>query len=170
MDKSLAEIFRLHSDINGFFQEVLQLDGLFSLNRDDMEALGQAYFEKYPEKFVRRNLEEVRLGYRITRFCLLEKALAGMTAETKEFFRKAFERPETIAGQMKESVAPEVLPELVSGFERLQAALNELKAAVDELPRGMIKERFLGGLSTLFNVSYLLNILLAKSGQNSLQE
>ncbi len=170
MEKSLAEIFRLHPDLEAFFQEVLRLGGQFSLSRDDMEALGQAYFEKYPEKFVRRNLEEVRLGYRLTRFCLLEKALAGMPEETKEFFRMAFDRPETIAGQMTQSLAPEVLPELVYGFEQLQTALTELKAAVDELPRGMIKERFLGGLSTLFNVSYLLKILLAKSGQKSLQE
>jgi len=33
---------------------------------------------------------------------------------------------------------------------------------VGELPKGMIKERFLGGLSTLFNINYLLKIFIGR--------
>lgn len=74
MTKSLAELFRLHSRLDDFFDSVRRLDGQFPLGAEDMMALGQAYFERYPEKFVERDLKEVRLGYQLTRFCLLEKS------------------------------------------------------------------------------------------------
>ncbi len=169
MDKSLAEIFRLMPDLRDFFLEVSRLEGGFRFNREDMEALGQAYFERYPEKFVQRNLEEVRLGYQLTRFCLLEKSLAGVKGELKPFFRQAFDHPESIAGLIAGLSESGRGPELAAGFNQLQAALNGLKIIVDELPKGMIKERFLGGLSTLLNVCYLLKVLFERTGQ-SLQE
>ncbi|MDI6846398.1 MAG: hypothetical protein QME28_09715, partial [Candidatus Saccharicenans sp.] len=78
MKRSLAEIFCLYPGLNDFVREVMKLEGQFDLSRSEMEALGQAYFEKYPERYVRRNLEEVRLGYQLTRVCLLERAMAGL--------------------------------------------------------------------------------------------
>ncbi|RFT17008.1 MAG: hypothetical protein OP8BY_0950 [Candidatus Saccharicenans subterraneus] len=170
MDKTLAEIFRLKPDLQDFFLEVRRLEGDFPFNREDMEALGQAYFERYPEKFVQRNLEEVRLGYQLTRFCLLEKSMAGIKGELKDFFRQAFAQPDKITGLMADLTGSGLGPELATGFGQLQAVLDGLKAIVDELPKGMVKERFLGGLSSLFNVCYLLKVLIARSGQESLQD
>lgn len=170
MDKSLAEIFRLAPQLKDFFLEVSRLEGGFRFNREDMEALGQAYFERYPEKFVRRNLEEVRLGYQLTRFCLLEKSLAGIKRELKPFFRQAFDHPENICGLLAGLTESGLGPELAAGFNQLQSALDGLKAIVDDLPKGMIKERFLGGLSTLLNVCYLLKVLIERTGQQSLQD
>ncbi|MCX8160985.1 MAG: hypothetical protein N3G18_08655 [Candidatus Saccharicenans sp.] len=170
MDKSLAEIFRLEPDLQGFFLQVRRLEGQFRFDREEMEALGQAYFDKYPEKFVQRNLEEVRLGYQLTRFCLLEKSMAGMKRELKDFFRQAFDQPENIAGLVAGLSGSGQGPELAAGFGQLQASLDGLKAIVDELPKGMVKERFLGGLSSLLNVCYLLKLFIGRIGQESLQD
>lgn len=65
-------------------------------------ALDQVYFDRYPEKFVKRDLEEVRLGYLLTRFCLLEKALDNFPDEVKGFFRQASEQPEAISRCLEE--------------------------------------------------------------------
>ncbi|MCR4395601.1 MAG: hypothetical protein NUW07_02570 [Candidatus Saccharicenans sp.] len=163
MADSLAELFRLHSQPDDFFEAVRPLGGQFPLGAKEMVALGQAYFERYPEKFVQRDLEEVRLGYRLTRFCLLEKALGNFPEEVKEFFRRAFEQPEAAAGLLESFRGSSQGEKIQEYFGQLQSSLSEIKSIVDELPKGMIKERFLGGLSTLFNISYLLKILISRT-------
>lgn len=164
MERSLAELFRLHSRLDDFFEAVRQLGGQFPLGAEEMEALGQAYFERYPEKFVKRDLEEVRLGYQLTRFCLLEKALDNFPDEVKGFFRQAFEQPEAISRSLEEFRKSNYGEELLDYFNRLQTSLLTIKNTVDELPKGMIKERFLGGISFLFNVVYLLKIFIPRTG------
>ena len=170
MSISLVDLFRQNSDLEVFCQEVRKLGGDFDLDSRQMEALGQAYFELHPEKFVKRDLDEVRLGYQLARCCLLEKALAGLPAAVKDFFRRAFDQPELIASLLDDYRRSGDLPLLVSSFNRLQASLDELKAAIDELPKGMIKERFLGGISTLYNTRYLLSIFISRLNLNSLQD
>lgn len=164
MTKTLADIFRSTAEVEDFFIEVKNLNGKFPLRADDLLALGQAYFERYPERFVERNLEEVRLGYRLTRFCLMEKALADFPDEVKEFFRQAFENPETAAPLLESFRRSPYGEKIQEYFGLLQSSLAEIKSTVDELPRGMVKERFLGGLTTLFNISYLLKMLISRTG------
>lgn len=170
MEISLADIFRIQPDLQSFCQEVLRLEGHFVLGREEMELLGQAYFEKYPEKYVQRNMNEVRLGYQLTRFCFLEKALENLPAEVKSFFRKAFDNPAAISTEIENFLKSGDRALLFSSFVKLKTSLEELKATVDELPKGMIKERFLGGLTTLFNVSYLLEMFLSKLNPECLQD
>ena len=170
MSISLADLFRQNSDLEAFCQEVRKLGGDFDLDSRQMEALGQAYFELHPEKFVKRDLDEVRLGYQLARCCLLEKALAGLPPAVKDFFRRACDQPESIAGLLDDYRRSGDLPLLVSSFNRLQASLDELKAAIDELPKGMIKERFLGGISTLYNTRYLLSIFISRLSSHGLQD
>ena len=163
MERSLAELFRLHPRLDSFFEAVRQLGGQFPLGAEEMVALGQAYFERYPEKFVKRDLEEVRLGYQLTRFCLLEKALDNFPEEVKGFFRRAFDQPQAISEILQEFRESDHGEKLADYFSQLQAALSAMKNTVDELPKGMVKERFLGGISTLFNVVYLLKILISRA-------
>jgi hypothetical protein len=170
MALSLADLFRQNSDLGAFCQEVRKLGGNFNLTSREMEALGQAYFELYPEKYVQRDLAEVRLGYQLARCCLLEKALAGLPDRIKDFFRQAFDQPESIARLIEDFRRSEEAGLLASSFDRLQTSLDQLKAAIDELPKGMIKERFLGGISTLYNTRYLLNIFISQPGFKSLQD
>ncbi|MBC7363686.1 MAG: hypothetical protein H5U07_03970 [Candidatus Aminicenantes bacterium] len=163
MSKNLVDLFRTTLDLEDFFTEVKKLQGNFSLSTADLMALGQAYFERYPEKFVQRNLDEVRLGYQLTRFCLLEKALSSFPEEVKEFFRQAFDKPEAAPVLLEAFRVSAFGDRLQEYFVQLQASLSEIKTTVDELPKGMIKERFLGGLSTLHNVVYLLKILISRN-------
>ncbi|MGB9764935.1 MAG: hypothetical protein ACPLZD_06235 [Candidatus Saccharicenans sp.] len=164
MCRILADIFRSTADLEDFFTEVRSLNGNFPLTVDDLLALGQAYFERYPERFVERNLEEVRLGYRLTRFCLMEKALANLPEEAKNFFRQAFEKPELVAGLLESFRCSTYGEKIQEYFGLLQGSLTEIKSTVDELPKGMVKERFLGGLTTLLNITYLLKVLISRAG------
>ena len=170
MSISLADLFRHNLDPEAFCREVRKLEGNFDLSSREMADLGQAYFELHPEKFVRRDLDEVRLGYQLTRCCLLEKALAGLPDEIKSVFRQAFDQPESIANLIEEYARSEERQLLVSSFNRLQGSLDVLKLSIDELPKGMIKERFLGGISTLYNTRYLLNLFISRLSVNSLQD
>ena len=40
--------------------------------------------------------------------------------------------------------------------------LDRVKETIDSLPRGMIKERFVGGISSFYNNLYLVKQLIAK--------
>ncbi len=170
MAVSVADIFIRYPDPADFCREVSRLGGNFSLTKQDMEAFGEAYFNRYPEKYVQRNLDEVRLGYKLTRCSLLEKALAGINDQIKDLFRKAFTTPEAVSSLLEEFIRSGDRKLLATSLERLQACLDELKTTVDELPKGMIKERFLGGLSTLLNINYLLRVYFSRISSQSLQE
>jgi hypothetical protein len=49
---------------------------------------------------------------------------------------------------------------LLADHTALSAALAGLKATIDEIPKGMIKERFVGGISNLFNILYVIGMKL----------
>ncbi|MCK7541279.1 MAG: hypothetical protein MZV63_65525 [Marinilabiliales bacterium] len=40
------------------------------------------------------------------------------------------------------------------------AALDGLKAVIDDIPKGLIKERFVGGISNLYNILYVIGLKL----------
>lgn len=170
MRPSLEELFLRQPDFSSFYEELLRLEGHFDLGREEMELLGQAYLEKYPEKYVQRNMEEVRLGYQLTRLCLLEKALENLSPEIKKFFRQAFADPASLPTEMEKFLKSGDRALLKSSYERLKISLEELKKTIAELPKGMIKERFLGGLTTLLNVCYLLEIHLSRLNPECLQD
>jgi len=48
------------------------------------------------------------------------------------------------------------LSEVWSHYEKLQKATEDIHHEVDSLPTGMIKERFVGGITNLFNVLYII--------------
>jgi hypothetical protein len=40
----------------------------------------------------------------------------------------------------------------------LSAALEIIKKNIDEIPKGMIKERFVGGVTALYNILYVFRL------------
>ncbi len=169
MGSVLAGIFRQEKDLECFARAVASLEGDFELDAGEMTALGQAYFERYPDRVFDRNMEEVRLGYSLARVCILEKALAGADPEMKDFFRRMFVEPSTVEASVREAVEKRGAAAVADRFRAVSAALSDVKETIDALPRGMIKERFLGGISGFFNVMYLVRIFLGRLSPESLQ-
>jgi hypothetical protein len=158
MSASPVDIFLAAADVESFRRAITALDGDFDFDRAAMIAFGTAYFQKYPDREHDRKMEEVRLGYELVRICAIEKMVRGLPADRKEVYRTALSRPAS-AGPAAEGLAGSIGPEgLAADIALLGAALEDIKRSIDEIPKGMIRERFAGGVSSLFNLLYVFKM------------
>jgi hypothetical protein len=132
-----------------------------------MIALGRAYFEIHPDSAGGRDLEAVRIGYTIVRVCAIERAVRVLPPEGRDFYRLVFDRP----ARVRELIAARLGSRDDGAAERLRAelacigeALDAIRAEIEVLPKGMIKERFVGGISLLTNGLYLVQTWLRRTG------
>lgn len=169
MDNVLAGIFRREKDLDGFFRALAPLDGGFELDAREMTALGEAYFERYPDRQFDRNMDEIRIGYSLARICIIEKAVTGLDPAVKDVFRRMFSEPSSVEVAIGEMAGSRGCPAVAACVRAVGASLQASKDVIDELPRGMIKERFLGGISGLFNVMYLVRMFLGRLAPDCLQ-
>lgn len=160
MTSLLTDLFNSSTDIGSFEESVVKLDGAFSLDVDAMMRLGEAYLRKYPDRRKNRNSDEVRIGYRAARICITEQLIKGLSPFEKECLRKALRDThylrrtvEELKGNTAENRCREVL-------DLLDVRLESILATVMMLPRGMIRERFTGAVSTSSNFLYLFRLLL----------
>jgi hypothetical protein len=160
MSPTLAEIFRREPDLEAFRRAVLALDGDFPLDGPDMIELGRAYFERFPDRAQDRNAAEVLLGYAVARVVLIEKAVLEVPAARREPFRAMLNDVARVGPVIEALLASAERPVLQADQAALQAALERLKAVIDEVPKGLVKERFVGGISNLFNIMYLVRMRL----------
>ncbi len=157
MGETPAEILTASRDYDDFVQRILALRGDFPFDIGDMMDLGRVYFQRYPDTSDSRNMSNISTGYRIVRVCILEKILLGIDEAHRTLVHDMLDdmtRIEEIIGRLYSDVG-------VEGVEKYRAIvsqqLNLIKAVIDELPRGMIKERFIGGISKFYNEMYLIN-------------
>lgn len=158
MSASLAELFRREPDLASFLRAVTALGGDFPFACADMIELGTAYFERFPDRVHDRNTEEVRIGYALVRTAVIEKAVLGLAPDRRPAFREMLgdvSRVGPVLEGLLEASGPEAL---TADIERLASALAALRATIDEIPKGMIKERFVGGISNLFNILYVIRM------------
>lgn len=158
MSVSLAEIFRSSKDVEAFRRAVRALDGEFDLDSAAMIALGTAYFEKHPDRGQDRNMEEVRLGYELTRVCAIEKMVRGLPAGRKDVYRKALSNAAAVGPAVEELTKSIGADGLAADQALLSDALDGIKRTIDDIPKGMIRERFAGGVSALFNILYVFKM------------
>ncbi|HPW18244.1 MAG TPA: hypothetical protein PLP83_07675 [Candidatus Aminicenantes bacterium] len=160
MTATLAELFRRRPDPESFRAAVRALDGDFALGSADMIALGEAYFERYPDRLRERNTAEVLIGYAVTRAALAEKAVLAVPAPRRDAYRAVLDdvsRAGPVVAALLEAHGRAVL---LADQAALKAALDGLKAVIDDIPKGLIKERFVGGISNFYNILYVLGLKL----------
>lgn len=152
-----AEILAAANDFCDFQNVMISLDGNFPFGTEEMLELGTVYFTRYPDSSVDRNMENIRIGYRIVRVCILEKILLGIDSRYRFLVRD-------MMGNMllMEDIVKKLVNEIgMDAFEEYRRTvtrnLDEIRSVIEELPRGMIKERFVGGISKFYNELYLLN-------------
>jgi hypothetical protein len=161
---SLADLFRRGKDLESFRRAVLELEGRFPFTSADMIELGMAYLERFPDREQGRNAEEVRLGYAIVRTALLEKAVLAVAPSRRNAYRTIFGDPDGIICETNGLVASAGLEIILADHAALAAALAALRTAIEEIPKGMIRERFIGGISYFFNILYVFKMNLGSRG------
>jgi len=156
----LADLFRQSQNLESFRRAVLKLEGRFPFASADMIELGRAYLERFPDREQDRNAEEVRLGYAIVRTAILEKAVLAVGPTRRDAYRAIFSDVNRIAPETEALVASAGRESILADHCALAAALAALKSAIEEIPKGMIRERFIGGISYFLNVLYVFKMNL----------
>ena len=163
MKSCIVDIFINAEEIESFRTSVISLGGNFIFDSASMIDLGTAYFERYPDRFSNRNTEEVLLGYSLVRICTVEKMVEKLEDGKKESFRSIFADVSKTADTVAMLVNRFGRESVLQDYRHLSESLQGIKDTVDEIPRGMIKERFVGGISNLFNILYVLKMNIDKS-------
>lgn len=162
MGKTPADILESAAGFDEFRESILALRGHFSLDTEDMLRLGNVYFQRYPDTFPDRIMDNVHIGYRIVRTCLVEKIIEGIGDAYRDTVRGMlddFRLIDKCLEKLEREIGTEEIESMLYGLER---NLDHLRGVIDELPRGMIKERFIGGISKFYNDIYLLNEAVKK--------
>jgi hypothetical protein len=131
-----------------------------------MLQLGTIYFIRYPDTSDDRNMENIRTGYRIVRVCVLEKILCDIDARYRDSVRTLLEdlsRMNDVLANLVKKIGIEETENFIFIIER---NLDRVRGMIDELPRGMTKERFVGGISKYYNILYLVNEEIKKLKTN----
>ena len=158
MSVSPVDIFLAAADVELFRRAMTALDGEFDFDSAAMIALGTAYFEKYPDRGHDRKMEEVRLGYELVRICAIEKMVRAVPAARRGLYRTALSSAAAVGPAAGELVLSIGADGLAADLALLTASLESIKRAIDEIPKGMIRERFAGGVSALFNLLYVFKM------------
>jgi hypothetical protein len=158
MSFSPVDIFLSAEDAGSFRRSIRALDGEFDFDSAAMIALGTAYFKKHPDRGHDRNMEEVRLGYELVRICAVEKMIRKIPADRRELYRTVLSNAAAVGPAVAELHASIGAEGLAEDHAQLGAALDDIKRTIDEIPKGMIKERFVGGVTALFNILYVFRL------------
>ncbi len=161
---SLAGLFRGQKDLESFRRAVLDLEGDFAFASADMIELGMAYLERFPDREQDRNPEEVRLGYAIVRMAIAEKAVLAVDPPRRRAYRAIFSDLDRLARETESLIASAGREVILADHDALTVSLAALRAAIEEIPKGMIRERFIGGISYFFNILYVLKLNLGPGG------
>ncbi|HNR89497.1 MAG TPA: hypothetical protein PKM65_14245 [Spirochaetota bacterium] len=162
MGALIADLFKEHRGIAEFRESIVGLGGRFAFEPGDMLELGAVYFERYPDCFSNRNCQEVQLGYQMVRICVVEKAIADLPEPSRQAYRTMFFSIRDIDARVDSIVAARGADAALEELAQVERGVASLKDAIDTLPTGMIKERFVGGISNIFNVVYLIKTSLAR--------
>jgi hypothetical protein len=170
MTPTPADLFRRFPAADEFARAVRSLKGVFPFDADAMIALGQAYFEIHPDSAGGRDLESVRLGYAIVRICAVERVVRALTPEGRDFYRAAFDQPSRVRELVEARISgggAGLADLLKAELSAVGEALDGIRAEIEAIPKGMIKERFVGGISLLTNGLYLVQTWLRRTGPPS---
>ena len=162
MAESAAQIFRDNTSIDMFRQRVVQLNGEFRFDRDAMIELGEVYFDRYPDSFSNRDCQSVHAGYQIVRICVAEKMFSPIDPKRRNYYRDVFQNLSSLQRTINELITVYGRAIIMDDCSVMSRILKEKNAEIDTIPRGMIKERFIGGISNLYNILYLLQSAVKK--------
>lgn len=157
MSRKPADILAEANGFEEFRNAILSMGGDFPFGTEEMLELGKVYFIRFPDTSDDRNLDNIRMGYRIVRVCILEKILQGIEDRHRVMVRSMLDDMllmDNILDKLVKEIGIGAIEEYRTTVSR---NLDGVRSLIDDLPRGMIKERFVGGISKFYNELYLLN-------------
>jgi hypothetical protein len=157
MGSEIADLFKQKKTIEEFRDAMIALDSRFALEPEDLMEIGQEYCDRYPESYSKRNCQHVQIGYTMARICVIEKSLEGIKQERKTIYRTIFYNLNTIEESIGHLIKNFGCEQIIADYDKITGGIKTIESLIDGLPRGMIKEKFVGGLSVIYNVMYLLN-------------
>ncbi len=166
MEKKPSDIFCEYNDLDSFREYLCELKGNFYLDRDEMVRLGEEYFKKYPDTLANRDYGNIHTGYRLMRLCLLEKALEGFSDESRDAFRESFENMKQIKHIIPAYVQKRGKKKAWSDYHTLYERMQEMNRLIETIPQGMIRERFVGGITNFINILYLIRLALEREDES----
>ncbi len=158
----IARLFSENTDIEAFRERIAALKGDFPFEKDDMTALGDVYFERYPDCFSNRNCQDVTLGYRMVRICIIEKLINRCPAESIAALRDMFYDVSALQPKVERLVRGIGREKALEHHRAMEDELAAIQHVIDSLPVGMTKERFIGGISYIHNAMYLVKSAIDK--------
>jgi hypothetical protein len=157
MGMTPAEILSASKDFEDFKTRILALKGDFPFSPEEMIDLGRIYFLRYPDTSDNRNMYNISTGYRIVRVCILEKVLLDIDDGHRAMIHDMLDDM-TLIDATLDRLHKEMGMEGIEEYRSIVSKnLDRIKSTIDDLPRGMIKERFIGGISKFYNEMYLIN-------------
>ncbi|TAL32205.1 MAG: hypothetical protein EPN93_16445 [Spirochaetes bacterium] len=160
MDTPIARLFREHQDFDRFRERVIALGGEFPFSAEDMIGIGEAYFERYPDCFSNRSCTDVTLGYKLVRLCVIEKLAVSAGPRFCCAVRDMIGSISLIRATIETIVREAGMKEAERLVTVMEESLGLMQGDIDALPIGMIKERFIGGVSYIHNALYLVKSAL----------
>jgi len=157
---TLGEIFEQSPELESFRAAVEAFGGEFPFDTATMISLGEAYFRRHPDSSHDRDRAAVLIGYDLVRVCATERLLRNLAPESREFFRSAFHEPAK-AGALAGRFSVEAL---AADLASVEAEMAVIRLEIEGIPKGPIKERFVGGISQLCTVLYLVGMQVKKKG------
>jgi hypothetical protein len=162
MNSAITEIFKNCESVDSFKKSVVEKDGDFDFSRDDMLDLGNEYFSRFPDSYSARNMQQVHYGYQIVRTCVAEKLINDFDGDRKSMLRGIFSDISSIDRVINEMIRKEGPGPVRNHYEKLSSKLDAIKKEIDSIPTGMIKERFVGGISSIYSIIYLIKAAIDK--------
>ncbi len=157
---TLGEIFERNPDPEAFRAAVEAFGGDFPFDTAAMISLGEAYFRRHPDSSHDRDRASVLIGYGLVRICATERLLRNLAPERRNFFRAAFHEPAQ-AGALAGRIPAEAL---AADLVAVEAEMALIRLEIEGIPKGSIKERFVGGISQLCTVLYLVGMQTKMKG------
>ena len=139
------------------------LHGSFGFETDDMIELGKVYFELYPDAAQHRDNEQVLAGYEIVRICIFEKLMEDLPPGEKDIWWLMVKKSSEVPQRIHQLLAFRKPEELLKLAEALRKKLKNIQIKIEEIPRGEVRERFMGGVAVFPNTLYLFDLALKKA-------
>ncbi len=155
---TVADIFKKSASTDEFRTVVRSLHGRFSLSAESIQALGEAYLERFPGCYGNEDCDDVRDAYEVAKICIIEHLLSRVDEKFRPHIHAAFSNVSAIENEMNAlrlSIGPAGFASLIGMLTRNMEAVQ---AMIESLPAGIIKERFSGALAYARNIVYLMGL------------
>ena len=138
MSSVIAGIFKSKETLEEFREAVIALDSAFSLGLEDLLEIGQAYCDRYPESYSKRNPQNVQIGYTMARICVIEKALEGTEQKIKKIYRSMFYSLNAIEEKIIGLIKADGCEQVSADYQRIYSRIKHIEGLINELPRDML--------------------------------